>query len=62
MDVVALVQVDEHQIIEGGVYDSEDWRVVRNPQWFSNGEDVIDRTFEVTETEPVADPPGTLTT
>ena len=34
-DVVALVQVDEFQIIEGETYSSDDARVARNPQWFS---------------------------
>ena len=55
-EVVALVQVDEQQIVEGGSYDSADPRVTRNPQWFSHGEDVIDRTFEVSEPSPEPEP------
>lgn len=53
-DVIALVQVDEQRISEGGTYDSDDPRVQRNPQWFSSGEEIIDREFTVAEV--VAEP------
>ena len=55
-DVIALVQVDEFQIIEGETYSSDDPRVQRNPQWFSSGEEVIDRDFAVEEVEPTPEP------
>ncbi len=49
-DVIALVTADEHRIYEGGVYDSDDPRVQRNPQWFAEkGEEIIDREFTVKE-------------
>lgn len=53
-EVIALVQVDEQQIVEGGVYDSDDPRVQRNPQWFSG--DVIEREFPVEEVAPEPEP------
>ena len=61
-DVVALVQVDEFQIIEGETYSSDDPRVQRNPQWFAGAGEVVDEIpapeqVEIERTEePEAEP------